>query len=273
MTRALVNGRPGGQISVLDRGLQFGDGLFETLAVMHGRPCLWDRHLQRLNSGCAQLGIPAPDTTLIEKEARVLLQGMDRAILKILVTRGPAERGYTPPQLPAPTRILYAFSWRGPAAHSGKAVVRICSQRLGLNPYLAGVKHLNRLEQVLGRAEWSDNVLECIMLDVDGFVIEGTSSNIFLLKRGGLYTPRLDRCGVAGVVRGLVFDVAARMGTPVHQVQLSLADVLEAEALFLTSSLLGVCAISRLQNMEWIAKKYQHPVMAEVAKRAFSANA
>ncbi len=251
----LVNGRRRDCVLVADRGLQYGDGLFETLAVRGGEPLLWERHLIRLGKGCERLGIALPEPRILLDEARTLSRDHARAVLKIIVTRGVGGRGYRPPrgaeQEPS-TRIIALHPWpEYPAAYAADGItLRVCQTRLGSNRALAGLKHLNRLEQVLARAEWDDpDIPEGLMLDQNGDVIAGTMSNLFMVREGRLYTPGLDECGVAGIMRGLTLEWAAEQGVPVQITQLALESLRTADEIFVTNSIAGLWPVRRLQRM------------------------
>lgn len=245
--RILVDGRADGRVEALDRGLQYGDGLFETIAVEDGRPRLLDWHLERLGEGARRLGIPAPDDATWRGEIASACGG-SRAIVKLLLTRGRGERGYRPPSQPTPTRIVAAWDW--PATAGGAAPgarVGWCRTRLGRNPALAGLKHLNRLEQVLARAEWDDGVMdEGLMCDDRDRVIAATQANLFARIEGRWTTPRLDECGVAGVMRRAFRAWLADRGTTVEERPLTRADVEAATALVLTNALIGARPVGDL---------------------------
>jgi 4-amino-4-deoxychorismate lyase len=248
---ALVDGLSGSTLPVADRGLQYGDGLFETIAVLDGRPCLWDRHLARLREGCERLGLPAPDPDVLVAEAQSLAAGCARAVLKVIVTRGDGGRGYRPPIPAQPRRILQLGQWPAyPDAWRTEGVrVRWCATRLGHQPRLAGLKHLNRLEQVLARAEWDDAAVpEGLMLDLDGDVVSGTQSNLFVLRRGTVITPPLDRCGIAGVARAVALETLRTAGLAVRVARLARDEVSGADALFLTSALIGCWPVRELDG-------------------------
>lgn len=239
----LINGRAADTISALDRGLHYGDGLFETLAIKNGLPVHWERHLQRLMHGCERLSIAAPDIAALTLEAQRLCAGQDRAVLKIIVTRGIGGRGYRPLSSAEPTRIMMRYPWPDyPAANAQDGVcVRLCRTRLGSNSVLADLKHLNRLEQVLARSEWADETIaEGLMFDQDDHVIEGTMSNLFLVRGGQLITADVTNCGVAGILRGLIIEWAAqqRMVCTVRAVPRD--ELFDADELLLCNSVIGI---------------------------------
>lgn len=250
----LINGKTGESVAATDRGLLYGDGLFETLAVCDGAPCLWHRHLGRLEQGCRRLRMEVPNSTDLANEAAQLVEGRDRGILKIIVTRGSGGRGYRPDPGAASRRILQFFPAPDyPADWSQFGVeLRFCTTPLAANPALAGMKHLNRLEQVLARAEWdAPGIAEGLMTDLEGRVIEGTMSNLFLVSGGELTTPPVDRCGVAGVMRALVLDLASRLGIPVRLGEIRRPDLQHADALFMTNSLIGIWPVRQLERWRY----------------------
>lgn len=245
--RVRVDGRECEAIDALDRGLHYGDGLFETIAVPEGRPRLLDWHLERLAEGARRLGFPPLDLALLRAEIAAACT-MPRCIVKLVLTRGSGERGYRPPRQASPRRVVMAWDWPEalPAAPAG-ARVGWCRTRLGRNPRLAGIKHLNRLEQVLARAEWQEGELEeGLMSDDRGRVISATQANLLARIGGRWTTPALDECGVAGVMRRAFRAWLAGQGVDVVELALSRADVESASALVLTNALIGawpVCAL------------------------------
>jgi 4-amino-4-deoxychorismate lyase len=247
----LVDGRLSDSIPAGDRGLQFGDGVFETLAVVGGEPLCMDAHLQRLCAGCRVLDIPAPDTATLRAESRQLARGATRAVLKIIVSRGTGARGYAPPAEPAPLRVVSIHPWpEHPAAFRERGVdAAFCSLMLARQPALAGIKHLNRLEQVLARAEITRRgVPEGIVCDTGGAVIEGTMSNVFIRCGNELRTPGLEAAGVAGIIRSEVLNRAAAIGIDVRICALERRDVLAADEIFFTNSIIGVWPVRKLQE-------------------------
>jgi 4-amino-4-deoxychorismate lyase len=253
-TSILVDGEPRAAISVLDRGLMYGDGVFRTLRLEAGRAVWWDDHLAKLAADCGRLGLACPASELWAADLQRLSAQRPDGVLKLMVTRGIGQRGYQPPQAAQPTRIaLLAPLPEWPASLWQEGVtVRVCDLRLGRQPRLAGVKHLNRLENVLARAEWNDPAIrEGLLLAEDGRVIGGISSNVFIHDQGELLTPRLDDCGVAGVARARVLQAAAKRGLTVRERDITLDALLAADAVWLTNSLIRLWRVVRLGDRVW----------------------
>src|SRR5437868_2100858 len=211
---ALVNGvavaDPAAAIAIDDRGLSYGDGLFETTLLRSGAVRFLASHLARLKLGCDRLGIEFPQTVLAADIARMSESARD-GVLKIIVTRGVGGRGYRATASTQSTCIVAAHPL--PADTGSTIAARWCELRLGRNPALAGMKHLNRLEQVLAQREWNDERIgEGLMMDTEGELVGGTSSNVFLVRSGALVTPDLKFSGIRGVMREQVLLAAARLG-------------------------------------------------------------
>ena len=245
----LVNGTVQSQINITDRGFQYGDGLFETIAVFKGKACFLNRHLKRLTQGCLRLKIPVPDLNNLQAEIAQLCQEADHAVLKIIVTRGSGGRGYRQPDSIQPTRVLSLHPF--PSYPNEGITARFCQTRLSLNPTLAGLKHLNRLEQVLARSEWTDEVTEGIMLDINDRVIEGTMSNLFYIKNKQLYTAKLTQSGVAGIIRGLIMEHHAVIEHDYRQ-----ADLLAADECFICNAVIGIMPIKQLEQHTFNISKH-----------------
>lgn len=246
----LVNGSPAALLSPLDRGMAFGDGVFRTLRMEAGEPIWWQDHLDKLTEDCRQLGLVAPARIEWEQDLAWIAARQPDSVIKLTVTRGPGPRGYRVPDLSVPTRLAVAAvlpDFPDPIRHTG-AVLRVCDLRLGHQPRLAGAKHLNRLENVLARMEWEDpNIDEGVLLDTDGKVVSGVMSNLFVRLDGDWLTPRLDRCGVAGVTRRRLMRAL-----PIQETVFDLDDLLNAEAVLLANSLVRLRWVSRLQGRDWL---------------------
>ena len=258
MIGVLVNGVSGRGVSAADRSIQYGDGVFETLAVSDGQPRLWLPHIKRLHRGCRRLGFSAPDTELLAEETVKLLRDSRRqAILKIVISRGCGGRGYRPPEKVLPTRLLSLHAWpEWPAEYRLRGIqARLCTTRLARNPQLAGIKHLNRLEQVLARAEWDDPAIaEGIVLDTEGLLVEGTMSNLFMVRDGVLQTPDLFHCGVAGIMREMVMEIARQQCIHCEIGRYTVRDLAEADEIFVTNSIIGIWPVRAID-----AKEYRAP--------------
>ncbi len=249
----LINGQPGESISVLDRGFQYGDGIFETLAVANSEPLLWDRHMQRFSQAAARLSLKAPAEELLRREAGQLCHGAARGVLKIVLTRGISGRGYAPDITATPTRAVSLLPWPGyPTQHRTHGVsVQFCRNLISRHNILAGLKHLNRLEQVLARMELKNDCAEGLMLDETGHIIEGTMTNVFIVSRGALKTPNLKQSGVEGVMRALVLERAGALSIDCRTADLKREDILDADEMFLTNSLIGVWPVRRIDSREY----------------------
>lgn len=248
-----VDGRPAEQLSLLDRGLAYGDGLFETIAVRQGRPRLLPRHLARLGEGLQRLRLPL-NLPVLEAELLAFCAELGEGVTKLIVTRGEGLRGYAAPATAQPRRILLGSPAPAYAVGNTEQGVRLfpCATRLAEQPLLAGLKHLNRLEQVLARSEWQDPAYaEGLMCDASGRVIEGVFSNLFLVRDGVLLTAELSRCGVAGVMRAELLQQAAARGIALQVRDISLDELLAADEAFLCNSLYGIWPVRELQGHDW----------------------
>jgi 4-amino-4-deoxychorismate lyase len=249
----LVNGQSTG-VDPADRGLAYGDGLFETMAASDGRIRWLDLHLDRLEEGCRRLEIPAPSRSLVTSEIEACCPRTGRAVVKLIVTRGSGARGYAPPEPATPTRVVAISQWPAyPDSHYRDGIVmRTCRLRLGENPALAGIKHLCRLEQVLAQLELRGQaVQQGLMLDASGSVAQGTTSNIFIVGGGELVTPSLARCGIKGVMRRVVLDATRTLRTRAVERDISPAELLGADELFVTNALFGIWPVTELDGRRY----------------------
>lgn len=249
----LVDGVRVETVSAFDRGLHFGDGLFETIACRNGVPRFLALHLERLALGCERLKIGVPGLEDARAEILELARGVDRAIVKVMVTRGVAiARGYARAGSERATRITIRYSWphADPAQLHDGVLVRTCELHLGENPLLGGLKHCNRLEQILARAEWpaDSDISEGILFSSSGKLVCGTMSNLFLVRDSSVLTPRIDSCGVAGVMRRVVLSEAQRAGIASQECELGARDLLGAQEIFLTNARIGIWPVRGLDG-------------------------
>jgi 4-amino-4-deoxychorismate lyase len=234
-----------------DRGLQYGDGLFETILVRHGVARFLDAHLARLERGLARFAIPfAPWTELRADISGALERAPRLAIVKIIVTRGSAEtRGYAPPKIAHARRIvsLWPTAPLEPVHLEQGVLLNVADLRLADSSPLAGLKHLNRLENVLAAADASrGNAFDSLLLNTLDQLVSGATSNVFLVKGGELRTPPVDRAGVAGVMRQIVLREAPLLGIPAREQEITRADLFAADAMFITNARIGVVPVRRV---------------------------
>jgi 4-amino-4-deoxychorismate lyase len=245
----LINGQPDNRIAVSDRGLQYGDGLFETVAYRNGQLEFLQAHLTRLLEGCKRLKLKFTELEKLNLELTSLCtQTANDSVIKVMLTRGSGGRGYKAPVENEALRILSSHPMpEYPISNQTGITIRICEQRLGINPQLAGIKHLNRLEQVLARSEWDDSsVSEGLMLDINDNVVEGTMTNVFIIKHGELYTPSIHQNGIAGIMRAEIIELAGMLGLHCHQQALNLDDFFDADEVFVSNSIINIWPVTAL---------------------------
>ncbi len=252
----LINGVEGDTIGVDDRGLAYGDGVFRTFTLRAGKPLLWRRQYAKLSADCMALRIACPEIASFERDLSAVAARLPDCVTKVIVTRGGGPRGYAIRPDAAPLRILSASPLpEYPRSYYEDGVrACVCRTRLASQPALAGIKHLNRLENVLARSEWSDpDIAEGLMCDAGNNVICGTMSNLFLVKDGALLTPDLTRCGVAGVIRQMVIECARGNGITTRIMGIGIPEVLAADELLLVNSVIGVWQVTALEHKTWSA--------------------
>jgi len=251
MLECLVNGEISTFVTVTNRGLNYADGLFETLVIRNGRPVRWQAHMDRLGAGCERLGMSMPPQAVLLREVQTVSTGMADAVVKIVLVRDGEERGYLPARDSSSTRIVSAHLFpEGAAEFARKGVrTRICDLRYAIQPALGGIKHLNRLEQVLASAELRDmGAEEGILLDPEDHIISAVSANIFLVVEDRLLTPRLDRCGVRGVVRA---SILAGFTARCEQRRLLVDMFQEADEVFICNSVRGIVPVTAIDDQEF----------------------
>lgn len=252
----LINGKSDGCLTPLDRGFAYGDGVFRTLPVLQGLAVSWRRHYRKLRDDCNALGIVCPAEDILLSDIAHLCSDNADCVIKIVVTRGESTRGYAVPPLAQPTRIVSRSVVPSyPAQNAIQGVnLHLCRLRLSSQPVLAGIKHLNRLENVLARMEWSDpQFADGLLLDQSDNVIECTMSNLFVRHGNRLMTPDLGRCGVAGVTRERIMEVAEKIGYEMSIANFELDTLLAAEEVIICNSLIGIWQVRELGEHRWPA--------------------
>ena len=249
--QSLINGQRAERISIRDRGFQYGDGCFETVRILSNKPILWSGHLKRLKNACKTLQLSV-NFELLKSEITQLLQDNKTAdvILKITVTRGEGGRGYKPPEHANCTRIIQLIDYVAADTRTGARVV-VCQHRLSSNSLLGGIKHLNRLDQVLASAQIPADFNEGLCLDEQGSVIEGCRSNLLLAIDNQLVTPDLGKSGVEGVMLNYLIDKFQTLDTRVLRKTISLRELKTAGEIFLCNSVFGIWPVAEIENEDW----------------------
>ena len=256
-TTYLINGSFNVSISPLDRGFAYGDGIFRTIKMVGGSPECWPQHYQKLVADCAVINIVCPSAEILMSDLSLLFSAdvseNSQAVAKIIITRGEGNRGYTPPAITAPMRVvLKSAMTEYPEARFIEGVnLTVCETRLAAQPKLAGIKSLNRLENVLARMEWNNpDIAEGVMLDVEGNVIECTSANIFARFGNTLMTPSLEQCGIAGITRQRIIDLAHTLSLNISVETFNLEKLLAADEVIICSSLYGAWQVNKIYAKE-----------------------
>ncbi|WP_305856134.1 aminodeoxychorismate lyase [Balneatrix alpica] len=268
MLFALVNGQPATAISVQERGLAYGDGLFETLKVAAGHLCFWSYHWLRLQQGMQRLGMLIPvdfeDQLLADiRRALASVQEPD-LVLKLIITRGAGGRGYLATTDLELTRVVM-LSQHKPMERAQRRQgikVGLCQTALARQPLLAGIKHLNRLEQVLARREWAaTDWQEGLVCDTQANLVSGTLSNVFLFLDGRWQTPSIEYAGIAGTRRRWVLE-----RWPVQENQLLAEQFQAVEQGFICNALMGIVPIAELAGRQLLVTEQILSLQAALEK-------
>jgi 4-amino-4-deoxychorismate lyase len=270
LLECLLNGEIATQIPVNDRSLHYGDGLFETMAVFRGQTRFWQSHMDRLAAGCERLKLAVPAQSVLLREVQNVSAGQQKCVVKIIITRGNSGRGYAPDSSGTTRRIVCSYPWPDDPGHLDRIGIRarICKLRLAVQPALAGIKHLNRLEQVMARAEWNDHSIhEGILLDSQDNVVSAISSNLFLVTGDRLLTPRLDRCGVRGVMRA---NILKAFKSRCDQRRITLDMLPEAEEIFVCNAVRGLFPVIRIDHWEYAIGSVTREVQQWLAEHSIA---
>ncbi len=253
----LINGTEQQQLAASDRAIQFGDGCFTTARILAGQIQFAAAHLQRLRLACERLFIPFHNWDLLAQEMADMARGKADGVVKVILSRGVGGRGYSMENCDTPTRIL---SVSARPAHYARwqqegITLALSDVRLGRNPLLAGIKHLNRLEQVLIRAglEQTD-ADEALALDSEGWVTECCAANIFWRQGQHVFTPRLDQAGVDGIMRQYCLRQLASSGFHVVEVNARQQALALAEEVIICNALMPVVPVRQWADLRWPAR-------------------
>ncbi len=259
-----VNGAANGTVNPADRGLHYGHGLFETMRLCGGTLPLWDWHWSRLWRGTAALGIALDRETVWNDVRRACGQWPADGVIKLMITAGSGGMAYRHDGGPCNRYLFY----RPVPERRDFIQLRVCDYRLPVNPRLAGLKHLNRLDQVLAADELPPD-RDGLLLDTEGRVIEGLAGNLFLRTADGWLTPDLGGAGVRGVMRDyLLAEIFPALELPVRETGVSLAQVHAARELFLCNAVRGIQAVTAIDGSDHprVADEIRH-IKTELARR------
>ncbi len=256
---SLINGEFKQTISVFDRGLAYGDGLFETM-VWHKSGSkknnflveFWDRHINRLKTGCKKIRLSMPSNNLLDKYRKKILNksyrsGLTQGILKIIITRGEGSRGYKFNMDMKPTIIFLSFPLNNDLRdkYSNGVDVRFCKTEISNNKNTFGIKHLNRLDSVLARSEWDSNYFDGVFVDSKGNLLEGTMTNIFFTKNSTLFTPNLVNSGIHGVMREVIIEKAKFFFQDFKECEINKSKLANFDGMFLTNSVIKILPVKK----------------------------
>ena len=276
----LINGIAADFLHINNRAIHYGDGLFETILCDNRQLLYWQRHYQRLQSSSTKLKIVCPDERLLLSDIKTLLDNTEQAsdskyVIKIIISRGASERGYLFDKNSKETRIVM-LSVLDPdyaALTTGRLLageLYLCEQQVSINNGLAGIKHLNRLDNVLARNEWENSatttIIDGLMLNANGHVIEGTMSNLFAIKDNQLITPNIECSGVKGVMRDVIIDIAKQNEIDVSINDMTLEELLSMDECFISNSLIGIKAVDRIADTSYQSDKLTKLIFEQLLK-------
>lgn len=262
---SLINGKFLKTVSVLDRGLSYGDGLFETMSWRHLRELdsfgveFWNRHLKRLSASSLKMKIKMPSKEILNNYKDKIIKksinlGFNEGVLKIIITRGVGGRGYKYEKDIEPTIIFLSFpKVRIDESFFKKGVnLKFCKSPIFVNHQLSGIKHLNRIDSVMARSEWQNKeFFDGVLLDDSKNIIDGTMTNIFFSKNNILYTPDLKKSGINGIMRQVVIEKSKIFFNSVHEIQINKKNLKLYDEMFITNSIIKILPVKKLEKKEF----------------------
>ncbi len=271
--KSLINGVAADYLSINDRAIHYGDGLFETVLCNSNHLFYWQQHYQRLLESASKLQLSCPDEQILLDDIQCLLAENNNAnsntfVVKIILTRGSGERGYVFDKKQTSSRLVLLSNLE--ASYSSLLTEKlstgdlfICKQQVSINESLAGLKHLNRLENVLARNEWNtknNSFVDGLMLNANQYIIEGTMSNLFAVKNNQLLTPDLSQSGVNGVMRNVIIDMAEKNNIKTSITNIRMDELLTMDEVFISNSLIGMIAITKLAELHFNETTITHSI-------------
>ena len=246
---AIINGKEQSNISIFNRNFQYGDGLFETCVVNNNQILFWEKHLSRLDIGCRKLKIKNIEEEIWLKDIKkaLSLTSKKNCVLKLILSRGNSQRGYSYPDDILPVRVVIVSEMKNVQAKESFSL-EYASSGYHSNPNLAGIKHCNRIEQILARSSLKRD--EAIMLDENQNIISVTQGNIYFIFGQSLVTPKLDRCGVIGSRRSLILELAESIELNVEEGNVSMNDAKKADEAFISNSIMGIQSVNSIEEYQ-----------------------
>ncbi len=253
-----VNGEQRQDLAVSDRAVQFGDGCFTTARVLAGEVQWLPAHLKRLQQATQRLLIEHVDWRALEQEMVSAAAQQGEGVLKAIISRGSGGRGYSAAGCHLPTRIIslsaypaHYHQWRSTGVR-----LALSSVRLGCNPLLAGIKHLNRLEQVLIRTQLEQtDADEALVLDTTGRLVECCAANLFWRTGTQVFTPQLTQAGVNGIMRQHIMTLLAERGQPCQQISAEMAVLAHADEVLICNALMPVLPVYQIEDWRYASRQ------------------
>jgi 4-amino-4-deoxychorismate lyase len=253
-----INGQQHDAIAVSDRGLQFGDGCFTTARIVDGKIDLLAWHIERMQQAAQRLMLPTVDWLALEREMIHAAESISLGVVKAILTRGSGGRGYSPAGCEHPTRIIsrsaypqHYLSWREQGI-----TLALSPIPLSRNPLLAGLKHLNRLEQVLIRTHLDQTSAdEALVLDTEGYLVECCAANLFWRKGKTVFTPDLSQSGVTGLMRRRVIELLSGTEYLLREVSEPLTTLADADELLVSNALLPLLPVNTAQSWRYHSRQ------------------
>ncbi|MGL4860002.1 MAG: aminodeoxychorismate lyase [Enterobacteriaceae bacterium] len=248
-----VNGQPAERLPLTDRSIHYGDGCFTTARVLAGSVLLLEQHLQRLQNNAAALYISDIPWPLLREEIAQVARQAGEGVVKVILTRGSSGRGYAIDPTTVPNRIISVASYPQyyPLWREQGISLQLSPVRLGINPHLAGIKHLNRLEQVLIRHSLSEDVQDAVVMDSEGMLVECCAANLFWRKQETIYTPLLDRAGVKGIMRQHIINQLSQLSLPVQEVRAPVDVLASADEVWICNSLMPLLPVRQIATWRY----------------------
>lgn len=264
-----INGVKQSTLAASDRGMQFGDGCFTTAAVLQGKILLLESHMHRLKAGCERLWIGDVDWDQLEAEMKQAAHEQTQAVLKVIISAGSGGRGYSRLGCCEPTRIVSLAPW--PQHYAGLqqqgASLRLSPVRLARNPQFAGIKHLNRLEQVMIRAHLDQtDADEALVLDTEGWVVECCAANLFWRQGRQIFTPDVSAAGVDGIMRRSLMAQLAAAGHACQVIKSEPAQLLDADEVVICNALMPVLPVRQIEAVQFTERSLFNQLHASCKK-------